>query len=136
MNSQRFKSLNARAPVTLYYDGHCPFCLKEVAWLEKHPRRQRIELVDIQASTFDAATVGCNFDDLMGKLHVKDRNEQCYIGMEASRALYAVLGYRRMVGMSCLPGLRGVMDAGYRLFARYRVRLGRWVEKRQTRHSR
>ncbi|WNL40074.1 DUF393 domain-containing protein [Halomonas sp. PAMB 3232] len=133
MNSQRFESLDARAPVTLYYDGHCPFCLKEVAWLEKHPRRARIELVDIQASTFDAVALGRPFEDLMGKLHVRDQNGKWYIGMEASRTLYAVLGYRRMVWVSCLPGLRGVMNAGYRLFARYRVRLGRWVERRKTR---
>jgi len=34
--------------------------------------------------------------------------------MDASRALYAVLGYRRLVRLSCLPGLRSMMDAGYR----------------------
>nr|WP_319022063.1 MULTISPECIES: DCC1-like thiol-disulfide oxidoreductase family protein [unclassified Halomonas] len=47
------------------------------------------------------------------------------MGMDASRALYAVLGYRWLVWLSCLPSLRGVMDAGYRFFARRRVRLGR-----------
>lgn len=51
--------------------------------------------------------------------------------MDASRALYAVLGYRRLVRLSCLPGLRSMMDAGYRFFARRRIRLGRWWEKRQ-----
>ncbi|BBM05661.1 hypothetical protein HAALTHF_27330n [Vreelandella aquamarina] len=53
-----------------------------------------------------------------------------FIGMDASRALYAVLGYRRVVRLSCLPGLRSMMDAGYRFFARRRIRLGLWWEKR------
>ncbi len=48
----------------------------------------------------------------------------------AGRALYAVLGYRRLVRLSCLPGLRSMMDAGYRFFARRRIRLGPWWEKR------
>ncbi|WP_246009104.1 DCC1-like thiol-disulfide oxidoreductase family protein [Vreelandella nanhaiensis] len=61
----------------------------------------------------------------MGQLRLKDRNGQWYVGTDASRALYAILGYRRLVRLSCLPGLRRVMDAGYRFFARRRVRLGR-----------
>jgi predicted DCC family thiol-disulfide oxidoreductase YuxK len=45
--------------------------------------------------------------------------------MDASRTLYAVLDYRRLAWLSCLPGVAGLMDAGYRWFARRRVRLGR-----------
>ena len=55
-----------------------------------------------------------------------------YIGMDASRALYAVLGYRRLVRFSCLPGVHSIMNAGYRFFARRRIWLGQWWEKRQT----
>ncbi|WP_447529312.1 thiol-disulfide oxidoreductase DCC family protein [Vreelandella sp. TE19] len=120
---------NAAAPVTLFYDGRCPFCQKEVAWLSKHHHRNRVELVDIRAEGFEPMPSGPAFDALMGKLHVLDNNGAWYIGMDASRALYSVLGYRRWVWLSCLPGLRGVMNAGYRLFARHRVRLGQWYEK-------
>lgn len=120
---------NAAAPVTLYHDGHCPFCQVEINWLKKHPYRQHVRLVDIQSAPFDAAEIGRTFDELMGQLHLKDRNGQWYVGMDASRALYAILGYRRLVKLSCLPGLRGVMNAGYRFFARRRIRLGRWWVK-------
>ncbi|RUR50775.1 thiol-disulfide oxidoreductase DCC family protein [Vreelandella populi] len=121
--------LNAAPPVTLYHDGHCPFCQVEVNWLKRHPYREHVRLVDIQDSDFNAEEIGRPFDELMGQLHLKDRNEQWYVGMDASRALYALLGYRRLVRLSCLPGLRGVMNAGYRFFARRRVRLGRWWVK-------
>ncbi|MCD6436681.1 thiol-disulfide oxidoreductase DCC family protein [Vreelandella alkaliphila] len=128
----RFSTLHATPPVTLYHDGHCPFCRVEVAWLAKHRHQERVTLVDIQSSDFNAADVGRRFDDMMGLLHVKDSQGNWHIGMDASRALYAVLGYRWLVWLSCLPGLRGVMDAGYRFFARRRVRLGRWWEKRHA----
>lgn len=123
--------MHAKAPVTLYHDGHCPFCQKEVAWLERHPYRERVSLVDIQAEGFDAERLGTTFDAMMGKLHVRDAQGHWFIGMEASRALYAVLGYRRMVWLSSLPGLAGGMNAGYRWFASRRVRLGRWWERRR-----
>lgn len=34
--------------------------------------------------------------------------------MDASRALHAVLGYRRLVRIPCLPGVHGLMNTGYR----------------------
>ncbi|MDR9438660.1 MAG: DUF393 domain-containing protein [Halomonas sp.] len=127
----RGEPLEARAPVTLYHDGHCPLCQHEVAWLGRHPHRARVRLVDIQATGFDAAALGTSFEAMMGRLHVRDAENRWYIGMEASRALYAVLGYRRLVWLSTLPGVAGMMDAGYRWFARRRLRLGRWLERRR-----
>ena len=126
----RRETLGARAPVTLFHDGHCPLCQREVAWLVRHPRRARVRLVDIQAADFDAATLGSSFEAMMGRLHVRDDDGRWFVGMDASRALYAVLGYRRLVWLSTLPGIGGLMDAGYRGFARRRVRLGRWLERR------
>lgn len=128
----RFHTLGAQAPVTLFHDGHCPFCRVEVAWLEKHRHREHVKLVDIQDRDFHAEEHGTDFAAMMGQLHVLDSQGKWYIGMDASRALYAVLGYRRLVWLSCLPVLRGVMDAGYRFFARRRVKLGHWWEKRQS----
>lgn len=124
-------TLNAKAPVTLFYDGHCPFCRVEVAWLTKHRHRQRIQLVDIQQADFLEGEYSASFDTMMGKLHVLDSRGDWFIGMDASRALYAVLGYRRLVRFSTLPIISGLMDIGYRLFARYRVRLGDGWEKRR-----
>jgi len=129
----RRDTLDAHAPVTLYHDGHCPLCQREVAWLSRHPRRERVTLVDIQAPGFDAESLGKTFEGMMGRLHLSDGRGRWFIGMDASRALYAVLGYRRLVWLSTLPGLAGLMDAGYRWFARRRVRLGRWLERRRRR---
>ncbi len=125
----RHPAFDAHPPVTLYHDGHCPLCQREVAWLTRHPRRERVLLVDIQAPEFDAEALGKTFEAMMGKLHLADARGDWFIGMDASRALYAVLGYRKLVWLSSLPGIAGVMDAGYRWFARRRVRLGRWLEK-------
>ncbi|MCH4813269.1 thiol-disulfide oxidoreductase DCC family protein [Vreelandella neptunia] len=103
--------------------------------MEKHRYRKHIALVDIQATDFNAKEHGKTFSAMMGQLHLRDSQGKWYIGMDASRALYAVLGYRRLVGLSCLPGLYGAMNAGYRFFARRRIRLGRWWEKRKIKRQ-
>lgn len=66
---------NAVPPVTLYYDGLCPFCRVEVEWLNKHSDWQRIRLIDIRKADFDTAETGYSFDTLMGQLHVRDNEE-------------------------------------------------------------
>ncbi|MCE9680747.1 DCC1-like thiol-disulfide oxidoreductase family protein [Halomonas alkalisoli] len=62
----RRETLAAKAPVTLYHDGHCPLCQREVAWLARHPLAARVELVDIQAPDFDPAPLGKRFAEMMG----------------------------------------------------------------------
>ena len=123
----------ATSPVTLFHDGHCPFCQREVAWLARHPRRERVRLVDIQ--TEDVAAWGGAFEAMMGRLHLRDAKGRWFVGMDASRALYAVLGYRRLVGLTMLPGLAWCFDHGYAAFARHRVRLGHWWAARQRRRG-
>lgn len=73
--------------------------------------------------------MGYPLDTLMGQRQ-RGNEENWYVDMDASRALCTALGYRRLVKLSCLPSLRGVMNAGYRFFARRRIRLGQWWEKR------
>ena len=82
----RFATLNAQAPVTLYHDGHCPFCRVEVAWLVKHRHQERVRLIDIQSNEFNASEIGRSFDAMMGQLHVQDNQGRWFIGMDASRA--------------------------------------------------
>lgn len=126
----RSAPMHAQAPVTLYHDGQCPLCQREVAWLTRHPRRERVALVDIQADNFDAGALGTNFESMMGRLHLRDAQGRWFIGMDASRSLYAVLGYRRLVWLSCLPGLAGMLDGAYKWFARRRGRFGHWLQQR------
>lgn len=75
--------------------------------LGPHHHQDHIRLVDIQSDEFNTTHEQREFETMMGLLHVKDSLGSWYIGMEASRALYAVLGYRRLVWLSCLPGLKG-----------------------------
>lgn len=70
--------------------------------------------MDIQDSHFNAHEYRREFDAIMGQLHLQGSKGVGYIGMDASRALRAVLGYRRLVRIPCLPGMHGLMDTGYR----------------------
>lgn len=117
-------------PLTLFHDGQCPLCRKEIAWLRRHPRSELIRFVDIRAEGFSAQAWGQRFEDMMGKLHLRDAAGRWFIGMDASRALYATLGHRRWVRLSSVPGVRELLDIGYLGFARLRPWLTARMKKR------
>jgi predicted DCC family thiol-disulfide oxidoreductase YuxK len=51
-------------------------------------------------------------------------------GVEVFRRLYAAVGFRRLAGLSRWPGISHLLELGYRVFARNRLRLtGRCTEQ-------
>lgn len=114
----------AHAPaMELYFDGACPLCAREVAFLRRRDRAGRIRFTDIAAPGFDAAATGIAWRDLMDRIHARLADGTVVEGVEAFRRLYALLGWGWLVAPTRLPGVRQVLDLAYRTFARNRLRL-------------
>jgi predicted DCC family thiol-disulfide oxidoreductase YuxK len=65
----------------------------------------------------------------MSQMHGRLPDGTIITGMVVFRKLYAAVGLGWIVGLTALPGLRQVCDAGYRIFARNRTWLtGRRVD--------
>ena len=109
---------------TLLYDHECPFCRLEVAWLLRR-RGDRLRAVDIAAAEFDAARYGLTQDAVERQLHGNRPDGSITVGMESVRASYTAAGVGWMMAWSAWPGFRQLADLGYRIFARYRVPMGR-----------
>jgi predicted DCC family thiol-disulfide oxidoreductase YuxK len=107
----------------LFFDGDCPLCAREVAWLRRWDGARRIQFTDISAATFDAAALGVSHARLMARIHARLPSGQLVEGVEVFRRLYALLGFERWVRMSRWPLVAPVLDAAYTLFAKNRLRL-------------
>ncbi len=109
--------------VQVFYDGDCPLCMKEIRmlqWMDK--KRQRILFTDIAASDFDAEALGTTFDDLMARIQGRLPDGSWIEGVEVFRHLYSAVGFGIVVWFTRLPGLSHLMDWGYRIFARNRLK--------------
>ena len=106
------------------YDGECPFCRVEARWLRALGRDGRLALEDIAAPSFDPAPYGRTMDDLMGTLHGVFPDGRQTHGVETFRQAYRAVGLGWVLAPTRWPGLRPLTDFLYRLFARYRVRMG------------
>lgn len=122
--SSRPAAASSVAPrLQVFFDGGCPLCSREVALLARRDRRRLIEFIDIAAPGFDAAAWGREPAQFMAAMHARLPDGSWAVGVEAFRNIYGLLGFRRLVALSRLPGLRQLLDAAYRVFARNRTRL-------------
>lgn len=111
------------AEVEVFYDGDCPLCRREINMLRGWDKHDRIVFTDIAADGFDPAPLGVDFDTLMAEIHGRLPDGRLIRGVEVFRRLYAATGWGPLVAASRWPGLRQLLDASYRFFARYRLRL-------------
>lgn len=109
--------------VDVFYDGACPLCLREINLLKWLDRKKRIGFIDIAAPNFDPADIGVSYDALMEEIHGRLPDGRLIKGVEVFRRLYAAVGFRWLVAPTRWPGISHVMDLGYRIFAKNRLRL-------------
>lgn len=95
-------------------------------------RRSALALVDISASDFDAARFGLTAETVQGALHAIGPDGRIARGMDAVRAAYRAVGLGWLAAPTGWPLLRPIFDRLYRVFARNRLRIGRWFGRRSA----
>ncbi|MAC47823.1 thiol-disulfide oxidoreductase DCC family protein [Oceanospirillum beijerinckii] len=110
---------------SLFYDGACPLCQKEVRWLKRRVLNRGVGLtfIDISATDFDAKQHGKEISEFMASLHLRNANGQWLQGMEATRKIYQLIGLGWLMAPTGWPLLKPLFDRAYTTFARYRPRL-------------
>lgn len=108
--------------VQVFYDGECPLCIREITLLRRLDRRGHVLFTDIAGPDFDAASWGSTQRALMDRIHGRLPDGTWIEGVEVFRQLYRAVGLGWIASFMDLPGVRGALDWGYRVFARNRLR--------------
>ncbi len=116
-----------KTELTLLYDGLCPICTKEVAWLKRLNTAQKIAFQDINAADFNAAHYGVSYELLMAEIHAQTADGQLIKGMPVFRALYQAVGLGWLLAPTAWPILKPLFDGLYQSFAKHRGKLGTWL---------
>lgn len=109
--------------IEMFYDGECPLCMRETRLLERLDRKNRIRFTNIAAADFVAADHGKSHNVLMAQMHGRLPDGTWVTGVEVFRRLYSAVGFRAIVWLTRLPVISQLLDCGYAVFARYRLRL-------------
>ncbi|MFT0634756.1 thiol-disulfide oxidoreductase DCC family protein [Pseudomonas sihuiensis] len=116
---------NPAWPLTLYFDGDCPLCAREIRLLSRHASPQRLLLVDISAADFDPLPLGLSLTAMQNRLHARWADGTWLLGLDASLWSWEAAGLGAWVAPLRWRPLRPLLEWGYRLFCRLRPHLAR-----------
>ena len=117
-------SASSAAQLTLLFDGGCPLCVREVRFLERRDRRQRIRFVDIDAPEYNpAAHGGIGYREAMGRIHAVAADGTVLQDVAVFREAYRLIGLGWLYAPTRWPLIGAVVDRIYSVWAARRLQL-------------
>ena len=119
------------ARVTVWFDGACPLCIREIALMRRLDRRGAISFIDVAKDNGEGDDASCPIDraDLLAKFHARE-DGQLLSGAAAFAAMWRAIPVLRPFGLLARrPWALKALDALYRRFLRVRPKLQRWVTR-------
>lgn len=113
-----------RAAATVFYDGGCPVCRREVGWYRKMRGGDDVHWLDVSvaASVPEGLPAGTTVDDLMRRFTIKRRDGAVVSGGPGFIALWRALGPLRGLGRLADHKLgRTLGEIAYRGFLKIRT---------------
>ena len=113
--------------ITVYYDGNCKLCSREISYYKRISKDRRFEWVDIFADEGGLEKHGINKGEALRMLHTKDDLDRIFIGIHSFILIWQnltlpwqIIGY-----VASFPVIRMVLEFFYKRFADKRfVNLG------------
>ena len=107
--------------LTVYYDGKCGLCRREIEYYKRVASSDRFVWLDIATDPAGLADLDISQADALRRLHARDSFGNIHVGVAAFIAIWQGLKYWRYLAMIInLPILRPVVAFAYDRFADYR----------------
>lgn len=120
---------NALADVTVWYDGDCPLCMREISLMRRLDKRRAINFVEIQT----AAACPVDLETLMKRFHAQERDQPIVSGAAAFAAMWRAIPMLRPLGV--LAKSRPVLWVLERLYIGF-LKIRPWLQRRiATNHA-
>ncbi len=118
-----------RPLLTVYFDGSCPLCRREIALYRRQRGAQQLAWVDVSAG--EALGEGLSCEAAMRRFHVREAQGRLLSGGAAFARLWRALpGWRVLGWLFAWPPLSWGLELAYRLFLPLRPRIQSWVRRR------
>ena len=126
MITKAARPVAAEPPLTVWYDGGCPLCTREIEWFRRRTRGQAVDYVDLRQ------TDSCPLDveALLARFHAQEAGGPLVSGAAAFAALWRrAPGLRPLGRIARWPPALAVLELAYIAFLRLRRPLQRFAVK-------
>jgi predicted DCC family thiol-disulfide oxidoreductase YuxK len=112
--------------LTIFYDGGCPLCMKEMRHLHKADIKNTIQFVDINAHDFESNYPTINKEEANRILHGWLADGSLLLGLDVTYKAWSLVGKGGWIAVLRWPLIKPLADLGYRFFAKYRNSISWW----------
>ena len=131
MSKNRKVSSEATPALTVFYDGACPLCMREIGFYRRRAGASAIDWVDVSAVSGADPAPGLSSCEALARFHVRDGEGRLYSGARAFAMLWEALPSFRWAGqIAQWPPVLWILERGYRLFLKVRPALQKVVQRR------
>lgn len=113
--------------LTVFYDGFCPLCVREMAQLRQLDKQGALQLVDIQVAQSAIAFPQVDFVEASQILLALTADGRLLRGLDSTHAAWSAVGLGYRTAWLRWPLIRWVADKAYLYFAANRYRISYWL---------
>jgi predicted DCC family thiol-disulfide oxidoreductase YuxK len=115
--------MNGQPAVTVYYDGACPVCSREIGVYRRADRGGCLSWHDVSVDAGDLAKDGVTQGDALRRIHARLPDGSLVTGVDAFIALWRRLpGFRCLAVVAAIRPVRWLLGKSYDWYAARRMR--------------
>ncbi len=110
--------------LTIFFDGGCPLCKREVDFLQSKNQKGYLSFIDINSSDFSFGfKYGISYKQAMERIHAFKSDGSVIKDIKVFQEAYSLIGLGWIYTPTKLPILYKCIDFIYGLWAKYRLKI-------------
>ena len=110
--------------LTIFFDGGCPLCKREVDFLQSKNQKGALSFIDINTSDFSSdLKYGITYKQAMDRIHAVKSDGSVIKDIKVFQEAYSLIGLGWIYAPTKLPILDKFIEFIYGLWAKYRLKL-------------
>ena len=110
--------------LTIFFDGGCPLCKREVDFLKSRNQKGYLSFIDINSSDFSLDfKYGISYKQAMKRIHAFKSNGSVIKDIKVFQEAYGLIGLGWIYAPTKLPVLDKVIEFIYGLWSKYRLKI-------------
>tara|TARA_B100000965_G_scaffold382148_1_gene380278 strand:- start:2704 stop:3105 length:402 start_codon:yes stop_codon:yes gene_type:complete len=112
------------AKLTIFFDGGCPLCQREVDFLQSRNQKANLKFIDINSSDLPLEIeYGITYKQAMERIHAVKSDGSVIKDIKVFQEAYDLIGLGWIYAPTKLPIIDKLIESIYILWAKYRLKI-------------
>ena len=109
--------------LTIFFDGGCPLCKREVDFMSSRNQKGFLRFIDINSSDFSFDKYGITYKQAMERIHALKSNGSIIRDVNVFQEAYSLIGLGWIYAPTKLPVIDKIIALIYGVWAKYRLKI-------------